>query len=450
MFKKNLIKIILSLLFFISINTVNASSVSDEKIPLGVSIENIDIGGLTGKDAYEIIEDYIETQKDKQIIVQFENDELKFKLNEIGYTCVDNDYIQQALKIGKTGNLINKYKSIKDVFYNKLNYSLDFTIDETLLKKILLKKSYMINIEPINASIQKNNEKLVYIDHINGQKVNIENTINSIKKSILSDKNKKTHVVKGCIDEIKPIYPVEQVKKCNTIIGTFNTSYKTSSNERSANLSNGANLINNTVIYPGEIFSTYEKLGPFTVENGYSEAGAFSQEKVVDAIGGGACQVTSTLYNAVLMAELDVVERHPHSMKVSYVDLSKDAAIAENYKDFKFKNNTESPIFIESYTENKSLTVNIWGNEIRNTKIRTIKFETIIKEKLSPPPDVITYDDYKSKSYKNTIQSAREGYKTELYKIVYENGLEVERKLINKSIYKPSARHIIIGTGQWF
>lgn len=94
----------------------------------------------------------------------------------------------------------------------------------------------------------------------------------------------------------------------------------------------------------------YETVAPFTAENGYAMAGSYLNGEVVDSMGGGICQVSTTLYNAVLRAELEVVERSPHSMTVHYVELSEDAAIAGTYKDFKFKNSTDYPIYIEGYT----------------------------------------------------------------------------------------------------
>ena len=116
------------------------------------------------------------------------------------------------------------------------------------------------------------------------------------------------------------------------------------------------------------------------------------------------------------MAELEVVERQPHSMTISYVDLSRDAAIAGTYKDFKFRNNTEYPILVEAYTKGRKITFNIWGYETRDTKNRKIVYETKILNKVDPPDDVITEDPTKPTSYHKVTQSAHTGYTAELYK----------------------------------
>ena len=248
------------------------------------------------------------------------------------------------------------------------------------------------------------------------------------------------------IEDDQPKYTREMVEKCNTKLGTFSTTYTTSSADRAGNLANGAHLINNTVLYPGDVFSAYKKLTPFTTDNGYFEAGAYSNGKVIDSIGGGACQVTTTLYNAVLLSELEVVERQPHSMTISYVDLSRDSAIAGTWKDLKFENNTDSPILIEAYTSGRTITFNIWGRETRDTKNRTIKYETVVLDEKAPGKEVVTKDPTKPTTYTLTTQSAHTGYVAELYKIVYENGVEVSRTRINKSIYNSSPRYVTIGT----
>lgn len=229
------------------------------------------------------------------------------------------------------------------------------------------------------------------------------------------------------------------------MIGSCTTSYRTSGVSRSANVENGANLINGTVLYPGEEFSTYETVAPFTQANGYYMAGSYVNGKVVDSLGGGICQVSTTLYNAVLAAELEVTERHNHSMIVSYVDPSADAAIAESSgKDFKFVNNLDYPVYIEGITENKKITVNIYGLETRDEN-RKVSYESEVLEVIHPTADNIYADAGQPIGYIVT-QSAHIGYKARLWKVVTENGTEISREQINSSNYKVSPRSATVGT----
>ncbi len=210
-------------------------------------------------------------------------------------------------------------------------------------------------------------------------------------------------------------------------------------------MSSGASHINGTVLYPGEEFSAYETVSPFTEANGYAMAGSYLNGEVVDSMGGGICQVSTTLYNAVLRAELNVTERSPHSMTVHYVDLSEDAAIAGTYKDFKFVNSTEYPIYIEGYTtSDKKITFNIYGKETRD-KNRTISFESQIVSE-TPATTILQEDAGQGIGYKAVSSKGSSSYVAELYKIVKVNGVETDRIKVNKSTYKGTNRVVTYGT----
>ena len=139
------------------------------------------------------------------------------------------------------------------------------------------------------------------------------------------------------------------------MMGSYTTNYKDSGQNRCDNISNATSKINGTLLYPGEEFSVYEAIGPLDAANGYELAGAYENGQTVESYGGGVCQVSTTLYNAVILAELEITQRSNHSMIVSYVKPSMDAAIAGDYKDLRFVNNRDIPIYIEGYTEERML-----------------------------------------------------------------------------------------------
>jgi vancomycin resistance protein YoaR len=229
------------------------------------------------------------------------------------------------------------------------------------------------------------------------------------------------------------------------LLGSFTTSFSTSNANRCKNVNSAAEHINGTVLYPGESFSTLKSITPFTEENGYAMAGSYLNGAVVESMGGGICQVSTTLYNAVLRAELEVSERFPHSMTVHYVDLSADAAIAESGgKDFVFVNSTDYPIYIEGYTtSDKKITFNIYGKETRDSN-RSISFESVTISE-TPASTVLTENAGLALGTKS-VSSGSTGYVAELYKVVKVNGVETERTKVNKSTYKGSNRVVTYGT----
>ena len=446
-------KFYLSAILFLSIslaslgNAFYASAAENEiTICKGVFIDEVEVSGMTAKEAKKAVDEFVKGLRNKGIAIVVGENAVYTTLGELGYTYEPNDNINQALSLGTAGNLIKRYKDLKDIEQGRIVYPLTFKIDEKLISDLVAEKGTVYNIEPVNATVTRKNGEFVYTDHILGSKVDVATTTNVIKDTVLNNWNRLDIVVQAVMEDDIPIYTRDVVENCNKILGSFTTEYTDSAEGRASNLANGARLINNTVLFPGEVFSGYEHLAPFEPENGYFEAGAYSQGKIIDSIGGGACQVTTTLYNAVLFSELEVVERSSHSMTISYVDLSRDAAISGTYKDLKFKNNTDVPILIEAFTEDRKITFRIWGNETRDTKNRRVEYVTHILDETAPPADVIEEDPTQPVTYRKVTQSAHVGYKAELFKVVYENDVEVSRTLFNKSSYAAEPRYVTIGT----
>ena len=240
----------------------------------------------------------------------------------------------------------------------------------------------------------------------------------------------------------KPKGSEEELQKVKDVLGTFSTKYASSASGRKANIANGSKKIDGTVIYPGDEFSVYQTVAPFNADNGYKLAGAYENGTTVDAYGGGICQVSTTLYNAVIRAELEVTERSGHSMIVNYVDPSADAAIAGEYKDFKFKNSTEAPIYIESYANGTTISFTIYGQETRPAN-RSISF---VSETLSTTDPGVKFQE--SSDAVGTIsktQSSHVGKSARLWKVVTVDGVEESREVFNKTTYKASPTIYAVG-----
>lgn len=436
----------LSLSFIFAGNAKYASAEEkDNTICQGVYIDEVNVSGMTKDEAQAAVDEFIDGLRNKGIAITVNDNIVYTTMGDLGYTYEENDAIDQALALGKSGNLIKRYKDLKDIEQGNIVYPLSFTFDEEKVKNIVSVDVSAYNIAPTNATISRKDGEFVFTDHLVGHKVNIDKTVKLIADQ-MTNWNRQDIIVDAVIEDDMPQYTREDVEKCNTVIGTYTTEYTTSAQGRAANLANGARLINNTVLYPGDIFNSYNVLTPFTEENGYFVAGAYLNGMVVDSVGGGACQVTTTLYNAVLEAELEVVERFPHSMTISYVDLSRDAAIAGTYKNFQFANNTDAPILIEATTKDRRITFKIWGHETRDTVNRKIKYETKIISTTKPPAEVVTKDPNQPTTYRSVTQTAHTGYKAQLWKIVYENGVEVSKTMVNSSNYAAAPQYVTVGT----
>lgn len=173
-------------------------------------------------------------------------------------------------------------------------------------------------------------------------------------------------------------------------------------------------------------------------------AGVYNNGKVEQGMAGGVCQVTTTLYNAALMAELEIVERHPHSMTVGYVPLGRDAAVAGNYKDLKFRNNTEYPIMIEAYASGGKLVMNIFGHEVHNAG-RKVSFDTVYEATIPKPAEKVTEDPERLEGEREVTSKGRTGCKVSVYKTVTDGG-KTSRNWFSSSSYRAVADEVTVGT----
>lgn len=236
---------------------------------------------------------------------------------------------------------------------------------------------------------------------------------------------------------------ITEVPTLKLLTSEFSTWYGSSSASRCNNIERAAKLINGTVIAPGEVFSCRDAISPLTEENGYQSAGTYVEGKVEESIGGGVCQISSTLYNAALLAGLTIVERAPHSMAVSYVDPGRDAAIAGDYKDLKLKNDFAYPVMLEATTEEGTLRLVVHTAE-EDTGAR-VELVSVIISRTEPGEPVITVDDTKPDDYYMVTQKAHTGYTAELYRVVWRGDTEVLRVLVNTSSYVAAPEYVTVG-----
>ena len=417
-----------------------------ETILKGVSIDKLDVSGMTREEALAALESYEKNLGGQSIKLGIGDNMIEAKLSDLGVTFDNEDLVDEAIGVGHAGNIVKRYKDQKDLQHSGKTFPLSWQTNEDTVRTYVENNCTKYDKKAQNASLTRENGAFNFVAGTEGLELNVDSAVRTIsdylENSWTSD---NTEVLNLETQVTEPEGNAEELANIKDLLGSFTTSFSTSGSNRCKNVSSGASHINGTVLYPGEEFSAYETVSPFTEANGYAMAGSYLNGEVVDSMGGGICQVSTTLYNAVLRAELNVTERSPHSMTVHYVDLSEDAAIAGTYKDFKFVNSTEYPIYIEGYTtSDKKITFNIYGKETRD-KNRTISFESQMVSE-TPATTILQEDAGQGIGYKAVSSKGSSGYVAELYKIVKVNGVETDRIKVNKSTYKGTNRVVTYGT----
>ncbi|NLD87423.1 MAG: hypothetical protein GX633_04110 [Clostridiales bacterium] len=419
--------------------------IPDGTISEGVFIDDVDLSGLSYEEATVAVEQYVEKLKTTEITITSISENRIVTAGDMGLNWTNQGVVAEAVGLGKEGNLINRYKALKDLEHENKIYSLELGFDSAAVEALVTACGEEDNVEAIDATLSKDSNGFTVVPGQTGHIVNVAASVSTIINRLENEWNKEPTTVALVVDIDEPKGKTEELERVKDVLGTYTTSFSSSGKARSENVRNGTRLIDGRVLYPGEEFSAYDAVNPFTEENGYYMAGSYLNGLVVESLGGGICQVSSTLYNAVLRAELEVTERFNHSMIVSYVKLSSDAAISGTSKDLKFVNNLEYPIYIEGYTtDDKKVTFNIYGIETRPSN-RSISFESEELSRTEPEADRIIADAAQPVGYID-VQSAHIGYVGKLWKVVTVDGTETERTAINKSTYTMAPRTATVGT----
>lgn len=419
---------------------------SDDAVILdGIYMDEVDLSGMTAEEAKAAVNAYVERIKLKNITFGAAGGHyVAITAGDLGVSWVNEGDIDVAVGIGKTGNIVKRYKAIEDLKHENKVFDLQLSIDPAVLRAFLEEQCTEYDVAAVNASLTRVDGVFSATEGQAGERVNIDASLNKTVEFLANEWDYQDASIDLVIDVEEPKGNAEELALVKDVLGTFTTSYSTSGSARCANVENGCRLINGTLLYPGEEFSTYNTIKPFTKDNGYYPAGSYLNGKVVDSIGGGICQVSTTLYNAVLLSELEVVERNNHSMIISYVEPSMDAAISESAgKDFRFVNNYDHPIYIEGATAGKKITFTIYGVETRDPGHKVI-YKSEVLSTTYPDHEDIVADSGQGIGYIN-VQSAHIGHKAQLWKIVEENGVEVSREVINSSSYQASPRTATVG-----
>ena len=381
----------------------------------------------------------INEEKLQEIIKEF-NETLPDGVKQYEY-CIEDDEL--IITKGTEGIAVTEPETENKIKEALVDFSTKNNVIEAPVENV---KPDDIDLEKIHTEIYKEPQD-AYITqdpvtvHPNINGVDFAITMDEAKKLLKEDKEEYTIPLKITIAE-KTLSDLGAEAFPNEL-GSYSTKFNVSNSNRNNNIKLATNKINGTIILPGETFSYNQTVGKRTIQAGFKEAGAYAGGQVVQEVGGGICQVSSTLYNAVLYANLEIVERSNHHFETSYVAASRDATVSWGTLDFKFKNNRKYPIKVVATCNNGVVSVGIYGIK------EEVEYEVIIQsKKLSTVYRETKYENDNSiESGKEVVvQNGHEGCISEAYKIVRLNGETISSTLLSRDKYYALDRIIKIGT----
>lgn len=426
-----------------------------EGIYQGVTINGEDVSGLSEAEAVSLLKEKYQTELHGQTLTlqygadgaeEAENTEESKKweipFEELGAGYDLEGAVKQAYLTGREGTEEERFDVGFTLLQSGVDIELSYGYDEALLDAKLAEVAEEFDQEAVDSTVTRKNGKFIITDEQNGLAMKKEETAQNVA-AVMETRMSGTAVIVAEVTE--PQVTAEDNSHVTDLIGSYYTTYTNSDKNRNNNLVVGCNYINGTVVAPGEVFSANENLGSQTAAGGYKNAGVYVNGKVEQGMAGGVCQVTTTLYNAAILAELEIVERSPHSMTVGYVPLGRDAAVAGTYKDLKFRNNTEYPIMIEAYASGGKLVMNIFGHEVHDSS-RKLEFETVYEGTIPKPAEIVTEDPELPEGERKVTSKGRTGCKVSVRKKVYESGKLISNEWFSSSSYRAAADEVTVGT----
>ena len=497
----------LILIIGLFVSTIFAlANISNNNIINGISIAGIDVSRLSKEDAKAKIESIYNEKKEKDIPLKHGEYETTLSpiLMEVNYKI--DEAVEKAYSIGKSSNIFVNNYNILFALITKKDIPLEMTLNEEVTKQMIEDMNINLPDVVIESSYSVEDDELIITKGKAGIKIDAESLLSQVKERLNSPNtsnevidipviNKEpdpididkiheevykeaqdAYIVKEPFEvhpEVEGIdFDVEAAKEILkedkeeyvipliitepsvTIdelgeeafpdqLSTFTTRYDVSDVDRTTNLRLACQKINGTVLLAGETFSYNDVVGARTVAAGYKNAKIYEAGQVVDGLGGGICQISSTLYNAALQANLEIVERRNHQFVTSYVPAGRDATVVYGSTDFKFKNTRKYPIRIVATANAGIATISIYG--IKEENEYTFKFST---KTVSTIPYSTQYIDDSTLPQGTEVvkQKGANGLITETYISKYLNGKLISTDLLSRDTYSAMTRIVKRGT----
>ena len=411
-------------------------------LPNNIYIDGIHIGGQTLIEVEKYIDEQIKERLKTEIIINTKDDtetiEYKVSLEELGLISNIDELKAEIWRIlNNETRLLSKYQNYKLMESEGRDFSLEYSIDRKIFFEIMQRFDEQNLDKPVNAYYYYDNGEVNILGGVNGLTYDKEMLLKDIEDSLLGGNNIQRFTLDYRLVEPDITKESLQNQGINEKVASYTTTFNQSNVPRTTNVRLAAKLINGVILAPGDVFSFNDVVGKRTKERGFQEAGVYVNGRLDTGIGGGICQVSTTLYNAILIADLELVERSNHSLTVPYVQLSRDAAVSWGSKDLKFRNNTDNYIYIHSESRDNYITF-----DLHSTKSNK-QAELVTNTLNITVPSFRYVDDYTMEIGREVIEdSGHTGYKSQLIKKVYVDGELINSQVISTDSYMMSPKII--------
>ena len=410
----------------------------------GVTVDGIDLGGMTRDEAHALFADR-QTQTASAFSLVIASGEKRWRITsqEVPVTFNADTILEQAYNVGHTGTLEQRVSEIQRARDEGVVFVTGYTYERSAVRALVDTIADSLDVAAKDATLDAfdpNNHTFTFTKESAGYRVDRELLHSDILAALDERAYDRVILVQG--ESVEPQVTLARLEGLFGKISSFTTK-TTKDNDRNTNIALSAAALNGRMVLPGETLSFNDCTGQRTGEKGYREAGAIAGGVLVDDTGGGVCQTSSTLFNAVVRADLEIVTRYAHSWPSSYVNKGEDATVNWPSLDFVFRNNGQFPVFVVAWYANQEVTVEIYGQMLEDGQ--TIDLYSEVTQTLKPSDDILyTLDESLPAGTRKAGRQKRTGYVVDTCKVYYDaEGNELRREKLWTTTYRAQQEEIL-------
>lgn len=402
-----------------------------ETIYQGVKVAGTDVGALTVAQAEERLSGKATEASAAPVTLKCVDTSVRATAAELGATIDIKASVKAAFDVGREGTLMHRIARIVEVRQNGIDLPVVHTLDREVAQSFLNSLAEKIDRKPADAKLEVKKGSFRITKEKTGLKLDVERSLSGIEEQI--------GLVPKEIDLVavtdEPKVTAEGFKGIDGVISSYSTRFKPRQVDRTHNLGLAVKSIDGTLVKPGGTFSYNREVGPREKKYGFRDAPIFVKGEVEPGTGGGICQVSTTLYNAALLANLKIIQRQHHSRPVTYAPVGRDATVAFPSLDLRFQNTTGYPLYVSAYMGKNTVNVALLGKKTPGLKVQIVSAD----HKVIPMP-VIKRPASDAPVEKS--ERGMSGHKITIYRVVTLNGGETRRERVSTDVYRPQPRII--------
>ena len=404
----------------------------------GVKVDGENLGGMSREEMENRLRSKAAAAAKNKLTFYYQDIKYNVDPQQIEYFIDVKGTAEAVWRYGREGSWWHRIKSIYFARVHGYEVPVAIHYNEERLTKLLAQWAEKIDCPAKNASLSLETGKIILEQK--GRRVDIEKN----KEQLLRMLREQPAQAPIFVQEVSPRISASDIEKSGVkdLLGIYTTYFNSNDINRTTNIRLAAEKINGTLLQPGEVFSYNDIVGPRDIQHGFKEAMEIVNGELVPGIGGGVCQGSSTLYNAVLFAGLKIIERTNHSKPLSYVPLGRDATVAYGSLDFKFVNNSPVPVMILAEVRGNQLKMGVFGRDDSGETVKIV----VADEREIPPGITQRPDPALNMGEKKVEQPGSPGYEITMLRIWQKNGKEVRREVLSTDHYLPTNTIVRVGT----